>query len=487
MSNLLYRSAGLLRRFSLQTLAAVPLLLSMQPAQAFSLLGPKTSWMTPENGYRDVGGPMARDHEYRWNVPVLTYGFDASFRERFGTNGVQAVEAAFALLNALPPMDSITDEVLTNSYPFQARETNTQAATLGLQDLKSLTLSLILKQLGLASPEQSVWVIRQTYVLEGVTNRIWHLRSYDPISRNPADSVNGTIYSHIEDFYGPAIVPLYFSTVAAGNQAIWHQSMGLFFVGLTVDDVGGLRHLYHPQNLNFEVLPPEVRGAGGAAFVNLALRPGVNEIQFVAHDANATTGAFLPMTIPFTDRYVTNGNSLQQALERVIDRPDFLFSASSFPGLYTTTGTWGWTNLGGLNSPPSVPAEEVPGPGVIQGQVQIGISELGPQVVGDTVEYLQWAGFDGTTIHWSSLTNTVTGPVEGKVPLDIPLYQPSGPGTALRLLLSAEYGALLELQSSGDLATWNRQAVVTNYNRPITWLNTMGGTNLFFRVVAPQP
>ena len=60
-------------------------------ARAFSLIGPYASWMDEAKSFRqqglDIGGPMNLDEGYRWNVPVLTYGFDASFLEYFGSNG----------------------------------------------------------------------------------------------------------------------------------------------------------------------------------------------------------------------------------------------------------------------------------------------------------------------------------------------------------------------------------------------------------------
>lgn len=63
-------------------------------ASGFSLLGPYTDWMSRANGYQqpgDVGGPMDITEGYRWNVPVVTYGFDRSFLDYFGSNGVAAV------------------------------------------------------------------------------------------------------------------------------------------------------------------------------------------------------------------------------------------------------------------------------------------------------------------------------------------------------------------------------------------------------------
>ena len=52
----------------------------------------------------DIGGPMNLGQEYRWNVPVLTYAFDQSFLDYFGSGGVAAVESAIGILNSLPPV-----------------------------------------------------------------------------------------------------------------------------------------------------------------------------------------------------------------------------------------------------------------------------------------------------------------------------------------------------------------------------------------------
>jgi hypothetical protein len=68
-------------------------------ASAFSLLGPFEEWQTPALGYNplgaDVGAPKNLGEEYRWNVPVITYGFDESFLSYFGVVGVAAVDDAF--------------------------------------------------------------------------------------------------------------------------------------------------------------------------------------------------------------------------------------------------------------------------------------------------------------------------------------------------------------------------------------------------------
>jgi hypothetical protein len=71
-------------------LACLAIGLVSQSARAFSLLGPVQPWMQASNGVIspwDIGGPMQITNEYRWNVPVVTYGFDKSFLAFFGTNG----------------------------------------------------------------------------------------------------------------------------------------------------------------------------------------------------------------------------------------------------------------------------------------------------------------------------------------------------------------------------------------------------------------
>ena len=59
---------------------------------AFSFLGPLAPWMTPEVGFVqdpavDVGGPRNIGDEFRWNLPILTYGFDVEFKNFFGEPG----------------------------------------------------------------------------------------------------------------------------------------------------------------------------------------------------------------------------------------------------------------------------------------------------------------------------------------------------------------------------------------------------------------
>ena len=118
----------------------IVLLVSAERARAFALLGPPEPWMQASNGVAfpsDHGGPMDIGNGYRWNVPVVTYGFDKSFLDFFGSNGVAAVEGAIQILNDLPQASQM---VLTN-FPQLTMRLNYQAQAQSLLDLKSTTLS----------------------------------------------------------------------------------------------------------------------------------------------------------------------------------------------------------------------------------------------------------------------------------------------------------------------------------------------------------
>ena len=87
-------------------LLAACLAITATCARGFSLLGPYASWMDEAKSFRqpglNIGVPMNFGDAYRWNVPAVTYGFDASFLEYFGSNGVVEVERAIDVLNNLP-------------------------------------------------------------------------------------------------------------------------------------------------------------------------------------------------------------------------------------------------------------------------------------------------------------------------------------------------------------------------------------------------
>src|SRR5205814_9802520 len=97
--------------------------------------------------------------------------------------------------------------------------------------------------------------------------------------------------------------------------------VGEFYVGLTRDDVGGLRYIYRPNNYNIENLIPGTTGSGGgsggapfspaggggtnSSAVDLALRPGVDHITFQQAKYDSVLGFFVTVTNNYQDKYVT--------------------------------------------------------------------------------------------------------------------------------------------------------------------------------------
>src|SRR5688572_24245008 len=279
-----------------QILVLLAFTIAMRPASAFSLGGPLSSdpggeaWQVVRIGYSDTTrlngslmSPKNLTHEYRRNVPVLTYAFDPTFINYFGTNGMAAVHAAVAVMNSLPRLDTLTQTL--DEYPLQdpitgavttfrdSRRVNYTAQALNLIDMKTFTLGLLVEQLGLASPERNTWTLRSraTSGPLPVTNYSTIMRNFDPVTLQPSAYVNGNRYSYeiVEPYVSPdssaaiefPVDPessLYgFSSVAnlvAGDSLL--SIFGVFYTYLTRDDIGGLRYIYDPDNLNFESFAP---------------------------------------------------------------------------------------------------------------------------------------------------------------------------------------------------------------------------------------
>jgi hypothetical protein len=349
---------------------------AQRPASAFSLLGPYTSWMQTSNGYRfpgDIGGPMEIGSEYRWNLPVMTYGFDPSFIETFGFRGVAAVESAIKILNDLPPASASN----VGLFPPQTTRENFTASSMALLDLKSTALWLILEQLGLAAPSRNVWTLgycEQTNACELIQ------RNYDPITLMPSDTVNRVAYTYsiyystISDAFEFQIDPLAFAFSAVMD---WNAYPGRFFTGLTADDVEGLRYMLNKTNINVESLPSGVTRVGSSLppAPNAARRPGVEKIRFLKMNWNARKGRFNAMTNVFTLKYLQNRMTKRQVLQRIVRRPDLLFKAADlgaiehvesdgttnvFPRFFERSATQRWRNMSVKNR-----TRSGEGPGVI--------------------------------------------------------------------------------------------------------------------------
>jgi hypothetical protein len=322
------------------------LALGLQTAGAFSLLGPiagtpDASWQITLIGYNPLNlgaappffldplpvGPKNLGEGYRRNAPTMYYAFDPSF-EWFGSNGEFAVQQAFDLLNGVmngqannslylySPTNGILGDTNgapaitlfpTNSldqysanlteFPFNTEGENYTARALGLLDVKSQTLSLLMEQLGLADSVRYVWALRNRYT--GVIGESCNppgpgnLIEYNVVQRNfdivpsalnqlqYSAYVNGELYSYwIDENCGtpaasppdvdaleiPADVLNNAPPVASGNGE-FPLIDGFFYTGLTQDDVGGLRWLYSTNN--YDTPSPgylESASAGSALF-----------------------------------------------------------------------------------------------------------------------------------------------------------------------------------------------------------------------------
>jgi hypothetical protein len=447
----------------------------------------------------DIGGPMCISNGYRWNVPVVTYGFDQSFLNFFGTNGVAAVEGAIQMLNALPSASSV---VLTN-YSDDSQLINPQGQSESLYDLKSVTLSLLLEQLGLDSPTRYAYVLNVFSNEPGgpVFNVI--MRNYDPESFSPTPWVNGFEYGYeiwsgapegVDEaeaimIDGDIITPL-FSAVADNRLDI-----GGFYTGLTADDVGGLCYLFSTNNVHYETLLNGVSGVGtnAVSWVNGAWRPGIEKITFVPHLTGASPGQFLAMTSQYTDTYITNGGLVQQQVQRIISQPDFLFCAGDagkeIPYVlpFARTGTSNWINNAALNGNPTGG-----GPGVIQPPLSITFEKLGQTLYteGQETSLAEW-GFWGTYDQSPNPPIVYPLPQSGTNQLLFRLWLPEGApywvasGRSVELSASGQTGASFVLQSSTNLTDWVGLATNQINGSILTLFDYSPAPGRFFRLV-PQ-
>jgi hypothetical protein len=463
---------------------------------------------------------MDINEEYRWNVPVVTYAFDQSFLDYFGSNGVAAVQQAIGVINDLPPASSI---VLTN-FPLESRRVNQLTATQNQYDLKTATLGLLLEQMGLAQPIRNVFTLRQFDWNHFLIGNYWYMdeatwppgtipeyileRAFDPETLTTTHYVNGVLFSAYIHVYGvpyssvdqadaieiPIDVPINALRYTPVAEAGW--APGMFCEGFTQDDVGGLRYLLASNNVNFEVLLPDVHGAGTneASFVNGALRPGIEKLTFIRQDYDSLLGQAVPVTNVFTDTYLSNGMTMHQQVQRVITEPDFLFSAAStgeqdtWPPMYVRTGTTNWWNSAPITGSTNN------GPGIIRPPVKITFPKTASYVsTGDTNSAIyplgdSWASFDETT-NAPVAYPCATAPPE--TPMKLWLYL-APVGYPFRYRPSYQWqwplplGGQAALQFSTNLTDWVSFAVVTNQGMAVEWFESCGsGQSRFFRAV-PQ-
>jgi hypothetical protein len=492
--------------------AVAALLLLTIRGESFSLLGPFHDWMTNDLRFSSAsGGPMDLGAGYRWNVPVVTYSFDQAFLGYFGSNGVVAVESAIGVLNSLPPASQLDP----SNYLPEATQLNFAAEAAPALDLKSATLTTLLRQLGLGPPTEAAYCL-ESYVLSNCVVQQASVvgRNFDPVSFSPSTNVDDSPVKYVYvtncSGSGPGTVSLavipddpnkpFKPAVADGA-----LGPGEFYSGLTRDDVGGIRYLLLTNILHFEALLSDVHGIGtnSGSYVVRAVRPGVEKVTFVRRDYDDLVGEFFyPFTNQFTDTYVTNGTVFQQQVERVSTRPDFIFSAldnniaGSALTMVISTGPTNW------DSSKALPG--LGGPGVVRPQVRITFIKPQPNSV-----LLQTTGpFDApesallsATPLWGSFSDSgtvilypsgVTTGTNNNLLVTLRLHHPNLPSPpTFSWTLRLPPGGQALVETSTNLTNWYLFTTLTNSGQPVNWEHTVASTSSvspppppqFFRVV----
>jgi hypothetical protein len=392
-----FTNAHYMMRIAKFVLGTVIALVACERASAFSIQGIPYTWQTTDMNYGSVIEPRNLGDEYRINTPIVTYGFDASFLDYFGLEGVKAVDEAFRVYNRLPAVSKMT----TNLTEFMTAGNvlvNHRASALNLIDVKSTTMSAIAGYLGL-SGQRHVFDLRARIATPVTCVYDYHtmIRNFDPITWNPTEYVNGVPYTyHIEDscVVGDAVEEVkgvFTEAPALASDTLY--LLGTYYLGLTRDDAGGLRYLYRKSNYNNEILPADalvvgnasqpwsnvsvtnpitggdpsspwntavvssntttvysssrsaIFGAAAIASTNsVAIRGGIEKVTFVKMYYNSLFGTnFNPVTLSYSIPTVSSNKLTYQRIKRVVTVPDILITASDMDSiLYVQV----WTYIG---------------------------------------------------------------------------------------------------------------------------------------------
>jgi hypothetical protein len=327
-------------------------LLTAKKTNAFVLIGPMEVSELASSGVDfnytdDLGGPKDLKRFFRWNIPMLTYAFDASFMQYFGLEGREAVKEAFTAVNDFfsnSDYDGVSALELTK-HGFRSNYNTTwinqTALNAQIIDIKSLTLGLLVNQLGLGNPHRYAFGnhAMSTNTTGTQINFNVRLRNYDPITERPSSYINNVNYSYrlVHDAppsAGVTTLPSFadmeeFTTDTSGNAwtavtgivdafygntaIYWTDQPSLFGFGvyydglnamggqyqprhaLTYDDAGGLKYLYRTNNFVYEGLDPNVALIIPANFLpTFAIPVFPNGSARIYPDPTGLSGAYIP-------------------------------------------------------------------------------------------------------------------------------------------------------------------------------------------------
>lgn len=435
---------------------------------AFTLLGPRTTWQTDVLQY-DVNqpipgfGPMNLGEEYRWNVPTVYYGFTSDFMNYFGQRGVQEIEKAIGIINNLTNVSLLN----VNDFPTGSLRINHRAQALGLTDLKSFALQVMLYEMGLGDPTRYVYCIRNRWIPPGGCPPIlYHVikRNFDPNFTGDftlhSSYINGDLWTYTTILDGcdvneatlfpepvdpMALLGFRHAPVTSLQAGFLY---GGFFTTLTRDDIGALKYIYRPNNYNVENLAPgatnSLTGSSGSpwgvppwlltngyvtnivggtnALLEPALRGGVDKVTFTRVDFDSVMGSFFTsVTNNYTEQLIVNGSTLSRDIVRILQVPDILFDAADLQGDETqdtitiaSYGTLAWDNNDDINGVAlqAGPGTIVPATGTTPALI-LTLNSVGPiwgnawpfyLSEADAVQPNQW-------LLWGSFDGTTNAPV----------------------------------------------------------------------------
>jgi hypothetical protein len=424
------------------------LMVGLHRASAFTLYGILDDWQTPAVGFTfgEAGGSKDLGEEFRINTPVITYGFDSTFLDYFGLEGVKAIDKAFAIMNKLPKVSKMSPD-LSEFLLQDAQLPNATANALNLFDLKSVTLGFLLEHMGLAG-EEHVFDLQKRIPLTGTCQFDYQtiIRNFDPLTFEYSKYVNGALYTYeIVDFCPGApfafavektVDPtdISFNAVASFKGGLGGTGLrfGSYYINLTRDDAAGLRYIYRKNNYNNEVLatgavprlfsgpwqPVDFFQTNNFGSNTFALRGGIEKVTFKKTRFNSLFGStFTPFVQTYTVPVVTNSTVISQSVRRLLLQPDILFTAGNLntlpPALVSLTPAYAARSISFLtNGLPSYGIVSSIGPGTINPQTLITFHKASPQFYNTTPFFLDEAtSFLGFEFRWGSFDGSTNDPI----------------------------------------------------------------------------
>jgi hypothetical protein len=393
----------------------------------------------PGNGtYTEQGGPKNFGEGARLNVPTITYAYDASFLSYFGTDGVKAVDAAFAIMNRLPRVSSASPN-LTEFIQQGNQQINYTARALNMMDMKSAMLQLLVEHAGLLGETHVFDLLSQQVVITPCFSDYFvGIRNFDPITYDPSTYVNGTLYDFqikdacpvgtaiadaVEEAHGQPGQWLSIETSAVATAE--SLQLGGYYLNLTRDDFGGLRYLYRQNNYVYEPMPDThtwvastiVSGFSPVGTTNLTddawigTVGGIEKVTYVKVAFDSGVGGTYPTNsavIQYNLNILTNFQHAQVTVYRSNTEPDIIITAANLLATPGAGQDQPFTRSNILVAPPASLNTAETLPYVINptnlitfnNVGAIGLFENPTSLVGSAAfanPYFQFGSFDGST------------------------------------------------------------------------------------------